>query len=468
MAKQKKKGSIFHRKDGRWEGRIVIGYDEKGYPKTKSVTAKSKTACQKKLNELRETMGEIAPEESRGLITFGEWADHWYQNESKPALRPTTRQNYELLLYRHAIPALGHIPLKQLTQADLQRFFVEMKESGRLRNTAQKGKGLSDRTVRSCYSLCRMVLERAVEEKRIPFNPILGCKLPPKDGEEMKTLSQAELQRFLIQAKEDGFFELFLLELTTGMRRGELLALQWDDLDFSTGALQITKQACPVEGKLTVSKPKTKAGSRTILLPPSVVEALREYRKGVFSKWMFPSRLQPEKPLDPTYVRKVLHRILEKADCTSVRFHDLRHTFATMSLEHGMDIKTLSTIIGHASMETTLDTYTHSTDELRRRAALQIDKGIAGVEGEEEQRPAEKEQETPFQAVKPKRRRPGTGCVSQINDHLWEGRYSPKWIDGKKHARNVYAKTEAECEEKLAALILEMKKELSELREKEK
>ena len=105
---------------------------------------------------------------------------------------------------------------------------------------------------------------------------------------------------------------------------------------------------------------------------------------------------------------------------------------------------------------------------LRRRAALQIDKGIAGVEGEEEQRPAEKEQEAPFQAVKPKRRRPGTGCVSQINDHLWEGRYSPKWIDGKKHARNVYAKTEAECEEKLAALILEMKKELSELREKEK
>lgn len=419
----------------------------------------------RKLNELKEACADQKPTVPKYGMTFGEWLDFWYQNDSKPGLRPTTQQHYELMIYKHAIPALGKMPLKKLSQSDLQRFFNEMKQQGRLRGTEEKGAELSDRSVRSCYGVCRMALERAVQENLIPVNPILGCKLPPKKGEEMKTLTQEEMQRFLMQAKSEGFYELFLLELTTGMRRGELLALKWEDLDFTTGALQINKQVCPVHGKLAVSEPKTKAGNRTIILPPPMLRLLSEYRKSVFSKWVFPSRIKPEQPLDPTYVRKRLHAILERADCKHIRFHDLRHTFATMSLEHGMDIKTLSTIIGHASAETTLDIYAHSTDEMQRNAAISIDQGIAGVE------PQEREVEEPKKAIRqtfePKklsRRRPGTGCVSQIRENLWEGRYSPKWIDGKKHARNVYANTEEECEEKLAQLILEMKAELAQLR----
>ena len=130
-----------------------------------------------------------------------------------------------------------------------------------------------------------------------------------------------------------------------------------------------------------------------------------------------------------------------------------------------MDVKTLSTIIGHVSSETTLNTYTHITDEMRRKAALSIDQGIAKAEvqplPEEEHEEPKREAFTP---VQPTRRRPGTGSVSQINDHLWEGRYSPVWPDGKKHSRNVYGRTEEECEEKLKALILEMKAEIAALR----
>ena len=201
------------------------------------------------------------------------------------------------------------------------------------------------------------------------------------------------------------------------------------------------------------------------ILPPAMLEVLAEYKKGIFSDLVFPSRVKPGQPIDPGYVRKRLQVILKRAGCKSVRFHDLRHTFATMSLENGMDVKTLSTIIGHVSSATTLNTYTHITDEMRRKAAVNIDQGIAGVEvvtvGEEEKSICSEPEFTP---VQPARRRPGTGYLKQIGENLWEGRYSPIWPDGKKHSRNVYGHTEAECEEKLAELILQMKAEIAALR----
>ena len=214
-----------------------------------------------------------------------------------------------------------------------------------------------------------------------------------------------------------------------------------------------------------ISEPKTKAANRTIILPTAMVELLAEYKKGVFSELMFPSRTKPDQPIDPGYVRKRLQAILKRAGCKKVRFHDLRHTFATLSLENGMDVKTLSTIIGHVSSETTLNTYTHITDEMRRKAALNIDQGIAKAEvqplPEEEHEEPKREVFTP---VQPTRRRPGTGSVSQINDHLWEGRYSPVWPDGKKRPRNVYAPTQEKCEEKLAELIRGTNAEIAALR----
>ena len=129
-----------------------------------------------------------------------------------------------------------------------------------------------------------------------------------------------------------------------------------------------------------------------------------------------------------------------------------------------MDVKTLSTIIGHVSAATTLNTYTHITDEMRKKAALSIDQGIAKAEVEPMSEQTDESPKQDFVPVEPPRRRPGTGCVSQLREHLWEGRYSPVWPDGKKHSRNVYAKTREECEEKLKVLILEMKAEIAALR----
>ena len=468
MSGKRKKGSgtIRLRKDGRWEGRVVIGYDEAGSPKTKNVLAKTKRECAEKLKKLKEQCGGFRPVQVRPEMRFGDWLEYWYQNFSKPKLRQSTQLSYEGWICNRLIPGVGDIPLNKLTQADLQTFFRSMKEAGRMTNVDKCGKGLSDRSVRSCYAVCQMALDKAVEERLVHSNPVIGCKLPPLKGKEMKILTQDEIQRFLIQAKAEGMYELFLLELTTGLRRGELLALRWEDLDFATGKLRIDKQVNPVGGKLVISEPKTKAANRTIILPPAMLEVLAEYKRGIFSDLMFPSRTKPEQPIDPGYVRKRLQVILKRAECKRIRFHDLRHTFATMSLENGMDVKTLSTIIGHVSSATTLNIYTHVTDEMRQKAAVNIDRGIAKAEeqSEPEQKAEKPQAQETFTPILPARRRPGTGYVKQLNDHLWEGRYSPVWPDGKKHSRNVYGRTEEECEEKLKALILEMNAEIAALR----
>ena len=169
MAKKRKsgQGSVHLRKDGRWEGRYVVGYDEFGLPKTKNVLAKTKTECQQKLKKLKEECGgAIKSEKLKPDMRFGDWLDYWYQNHSKPRLRPSTQQEYELRIYQYITPKLGDIPLNQLSQDDLQQFYNYLKKSGRLRNTERYGEGLSDRTVRGCHITCRTALDKAVKAKK--------------------------------------------------------------------------------------------------------------------------------------------------------------------------------------------------------------------------------------------------------------------------------------------------------------
>jgi len=465
MVKKRKngQGTVRERSDGRWEGRHIVGYDENGKAKTKNVLAKTKAECIEKLKKLQSEYGEVAPSKIKPDMRFGDWLNYWYENHCKQTIRPNTQKGYEQWIYLHTIPALGRIPLNKLTQADCQKFLNELKANGRKIHRDTKGPGLSGKSVRSCYQVLCTALKRACKDGLIKNNPILGCKLPPINSQEMKILSKEEVQRFLIQAKEEGMYELFLLELTTGLRRGEILALTWDDLTFETGELHINKQIISANGKLSVSEPKTNAAFRTIILPPVMVELLRKYKKGVFSPLMFPSRIKPDQPIDPGHVRKRLQQMLKRSGCKKIRFHDLRHTFATMSLEHGMDVKTLSTLIGHVSSTTTLNIYTHITGEMEKNAAHSIDRGIAKAEVEEKIEPARTEPQK-FVPQKASRRRPGAGFIREVKADLWEGRYSPTWPDGKKHSRNVYGRTREETETKLTELIIQMNAEIAALR----
>ena len=372
-------GTVRLRKDGRWEGRIVIGYDENGLPKTKNVLAKTKGECIEKLKALKSTITPDTPVKLKADMPFGEWLDYWYETYCKPNARPATQRTYEgyIRLYLH--PRLGNIPLNKVTINDVQQMCTWMMTEARM-DQKNGDSGLSDSQVRNCYSLCDRVLKKAVAEKLIARNPTKGCKLPPNRPNEMKVLSREDMQKVLIQAKEENYYELFLLEFATGLRLGELMALQWDDVDLVTGELRINKQVNLVGSKLVISEPKTKAAVRTLVLPPSVRKVLAEYKTRVNSRWLFPSPKKDDLPIIPSAVSRRLHTLLEHAGCEQVRFHDLRHTFATNALARGMDIKTLSTILGHVSSATTLNTYSHVTDEMRQRAAVKIDQGIAKAE----------------------------------------------------------------------------------------
>lgn len=466
MARKRKggEGTVRLRKDGRWEGRIVVDYDDNGNPKAKNVLAKTKSECLAKLQTLKKTCGGSKSERLRPEMAFGDCLNYWYETHSKPKLRPTTQVNYENCIRAHIIPEIGKIPLNKLTQNDLQQFYARLKKTGRKRLTELYGDGLSDRMVRMCHAVSRTALERAMHDGFIRTNPAIGCKLPPKKAREMQVPDREELQRFLIQAEAEGYYELFLLDLSTGLRRGELMALRWDDLDFKTGELNIDKQVYDVKGQMQLVTPKTKASVRKLMLPAAVVAVLKEYKKTVNSRWMFPSPVKEDSPMTPGAVRKRLQQILEHAGCKHVRFHDLRHTFATLSLQNGMDVKTLSSMLGHVSAATTLDIYTHITDDMRHSAAESIDRGIGKAEPKQAAAAAPAQSEAPqmtdFKPYRGRMRKPGTGCISQISENCWEGRYSPVWSDGKKHARNVYGKTREECEAKLPALIAQMKAEI--------
>ncbi len=278
------------------------------------------------------------------------------------------------------------------------------------------------------------------------------------------------------ESYDEGYYEMFLLELTTGMRRGEIIGLKWRDLNLQTGELRITRQVVKTGKSVEISAPKTKASIRTILLPSDMVTLLAELKKQTKGEWMFPSPVKEGEPRNPTAVYHRFQLILERSHCKKVRFHDLRHTFATMALENGMDIKTLSAMIGHISSETTLNIYSHITDTMQQQAAVRIDREIGGTNAEMPEPPPpkvsadpspENATETVFEPYKPKIRKSGTGCVTMINDHLYEGRFTPR-VNGKRISKNVYAKTREECEEKLAELIKTMKAEIAEMKKQAK
>ena len=261
---------------------MVVGYNEAGAPKTKNVLAKSKKECLSKLKGLMEQYHDPISERIQPSMTFGAWLDLWYQNDSRPKLRKTTQQHYENLIYHHLIPSVGDIPLDQLTLGDLQQFFKRMKDCGRLTHTEQRGAGLSDRTVRSCHAVCQMALDKAVEERLIYRNPAVGCKLPSLKSKEMKVLTQQEIQRFLIQAKAEGMYELFLLDLTTGMRRGECCGLQWGDINWQERSIHIQRNVVKVTGEeIIVKDAKLLAGDWYVYFSLETGSLLQEFSGNV-------------------------------------------------------------------------------------------------------------------------------------------------------------------------------------------
>lgn len=458
------------RDDGRWEGRIVVGHKKNGDPIHRYVLARTQKELIVKLHNCIEMYRDADLTEDSNM-TLGEWLDRWINEYMIFTIRESTLDSYKAMIKNQIKPYLGDRPLSALTTQELQKFYNTVKKKGRVNPDKLHGTELADSMVRGIHMMLHEALDMAVRLRLIVKNPTVGTTIPKNNYPPKQILNDEQLDRFMKRIRQDElWYDFFYTELTTGLRRGEICGLKWEDFDAENGKLKVRRSVAKRKGGgLNIGETKTETGRRTIVLPPSLLKTLVAYKETVDSEWMFPSPTDNGRPRNPSSVRKRLQLILERAGCKKVRFHDLRHTFATMALEHGMDVKTLSATIGHVSSATTLDIYSHITDTMQRQAAVHIDRKIGGTDAQMPTAQPSVGQGTvsiEFTPYKPKIRKPGTGCVTMINDHLYEGRYTPTNAYGKRESHNIYAKTREECEEKLAEVIAEVKAQIKAEKEK--
>lgn len=374
MAKRRAngEGSIRKRKDGRWEGRYTAGRDpETGRTVYKNVLGKTQAEVKEKLKQAIEENAQLDFCRA-GEYTVGQWMDVWFENCAKVKVRPSSHQTYRGYIDHHIKPYIGGIPLGKLTTLDLQRLYKKLLSGGRVERieSEKQLKGLSPKTVRNINQVISSALTFAKEQQLILSTPANGCSLPKLEHREMKTLTAEQLQSFLREAKESGVYEMYYIELATGLRRGELLGLKWEDIDLGQGVIHVRRQVARINGEIVEAPLKTKNSYRTVSIGADAVGILMQQKEQTCSEYVFPSPTGG--PISPDSVLHMLHRVLKRAGLPKVRFHDLRHTFATLALQNGVDVKTVSGMLGHFSAGFTLDTYAHVTTQAQRQAANTI------------------------------------------------------------------------------------------------
>ena len=334
MAKKRAngEGSIRKRAGGRWEGRYTAGYHpETGKRIIKNVLGKTQAVCKAKLKK--------AIEESQSLdvgladeYTVAAWLRTWFELYAKPHIRPST-MNYYRNIEQHIIPAIGDIPLNKLTTRDLQKLYNDLQSTGRLRKVQKKEKpGLSNSTVRGIHMMLHNALDRAVKEKLILTNPTENCIIPKIEKQEMKILHPDHIRAYLDAAERRGVLPMFYLELVSGQRKGELVALQWSDLDEANCTISVSKQASwDTEHQLILSRPKTGNSIREVSIPQDAAELLKqEHAKHPDNPWMFPSG-RTGGMYHPDSVVNLHKKTLKDAGLEHIRFHDLRHPYVKLT-----------------------------------------------------------------------------------------------------------------------------------------
>ena len=374
-------GNIRKRADGRWEGRYTAGYHpETGKRIIKNVLGKTQAECKAKLKK--------AIEESQSLdvgradeYTVAAWLRTWFELYAKPHIRPSTMNYYHRNIEQHIIPAIGDIPLNKLTTRDLQKLCNDLQSNGRLRKVQKKEKpGLSNSTVRGIHMMLHNALDRAMKEKLILSNPTENCIIPKIEKQEMKILRPDPISSYLNAAERRNALPMFYLELVSGLRKGELTALLWSDLDIQNRTISVSKQYVKnPNGELALTRPKTETSVRKVSIPQEAVDLLiSEHDKHPDNPYMFPSPITGEMYYPDSIVN--LHKkILKDAGLPHIRFHDLRHTFATLALQNGVDVKTVSSMLGHYDAGFTLRTYTHATRQMQQKAAEKMGSFMAQV-----------------------------------------------------------------------------------------
>ena len=371
------------RPDGIWEGRIVAGHRSDGRPIYKAVYAHTQKELIPRLNALIETYdGVELTEDSEKRVR--EWLNEWLDDYKAPMLRSSTVKNYRRYIDSYLIPNIGEKRLTDLTATDVQRMYNRLKERGRVRKHPVYGHALSSSVVRSVHLILHEAMNDAQKKGLIAVNPTVGSTIPRAEHKEKKVLSRAQMDALLGTVEGDAlWYDFFYTELFTGMRRGEICALRWEDFNIESGILHVRRTVRVEDGKDLVGETKTEEGNRKIVLPETLRKRLLERKKNAYGAWIFHCPTDPSRPLDPKSAYNKLKWALKKAGLPDLRFHDLRHTFATLATSGGIDPKTLAGILGHTNAAFTLDTYTHVTGEMQQHASKVIGTMMTDILGKE-------------------------------------------------------------------------------------
>ncbi len=385
MAKRRPSGDgmVRKREDGRWEGRIVVGHKENGDPIFRYIYADTQKELTAKLRQnITAYQGVDLTEECR--MTLSEWLDRWLE-QMVAILRPSTLEHYRSDMEHHVKPYLGQKKLTQITASDLRKLYDDLKKQGRVHPRPGQSRGLSTTTVHGIHTTLHHALKSAVDQRLLPHNPADHVEPPKVAHKSMTILNEEQLDTFLAAVEQDPIWKnFFYTELTTGLRLGEICGLMWSDFDARKGTLSVNRTIHKEKGgRLVTGDTKTYAGTRTIVLPDSTAELLRCRKKDSYSVWIFPNPLKPEAPMNPSTAYHQLKKLLEENGLPGLRFHDLRHTFATHALANGVDAKTLSGILGHTKASFTVDTYTHTTTDMHKKAAEIVGGFLTDYLGEE-------------------------------------------------------------------------------------
>ncbi len=389
-------GSIAKRKDGRWQALVTTGYDPKtGQQKRKAIYGKTRDEVQKKLNQLLYEM-QTGTFVEPNRVTLGEWLDKWLETYQKPKVALSTYAMQETLTRVHIKPVLGRTLLSKLKPIDIQNFYTQRLNSG-----AVNGGGLSSQSVRHMHNILHAALKQATRENLVIRN-VAGAVSAPRviKLKEMEPLSREDVRRFLITARNDRLYAAFLLDLATGLRRGELLGLKWEDIDLNNSTIQVRRSLQRVRkdgvNRLEFTSLKTAKSKRFIPFPQEALKELKSHKtRQAREKLLLGQSYQENslvfatadgKPLDPNNFFRRWASLLKKAGLKHTRFHNVRHTFASMLLEAGEHPKVVQELLGHSKVSMTLDTYSHVIPGLKERAATRLnDMFVETLEYEQDQ-----------------------------------------------------------------------------------
>lgn len=365
-------GSISKAPNGTWRAQLSVGGG-----KRISFGADTKAEVQE---WLRERQHEIDGgfDITGSKTTLEEFLREWIKN-AEPSLRPKTAFQYRKLMEKHIYPRLGQIALKDINQQRLERYYGDL---------ILEGRGV--RTVRYAHSILHRAFEKAVMYGLLVRNPAHGAALPRLHQQEMSVWDDAQVSMFLTAASGSYYEALYHLAVVTGMRQGELFGLKWSDLQWGTGMLYVQRQVQRVPGKSwSFIEPKTRAGRRPLRLGPESLDVLRRHkeqqdleREAVGKRWRNNNLIFPNgvgNPMDSDNLRKDFGRVLSEAGLPKIRFHDLRHTAASLMLNNNIPPLVVSRVLGHSRPSTTMDIYAHLYHASLEGAAMLMDQLVTPI-----------------------------------------------------------------------------------------